>query len=255
MQMYNLVHVPKTAGGSLKGCFIREKGKKGCGIEWVGINENCFDLYRSEPYERCILTHHLNYGMHHITDLLPNYLTCLRDPKERLISEFFYHHSHQIPGIYIPADKIKDEFENFIINAEHLNIYCYNFSDYHFITGSIPFEKDKADDKRYLFNRIWQRATTWNYMSDSLPLKKSDAEELYNKAIMNITNEFSLVGNFHKLDKFIMGMEELMAVKLKKPLYINKTHNKISLKDLSKNIVQIMDQKMHYDYMLYSKFS
>jgi len=38
-------------------------------------------------------------------------------------------------------------------------------------------------------------------------------------------------------------------------LYINKTHNKISLKDLSKNIVKIMDEKMHYDYMLFSKFS
>jgi hypothetical protein len=39
---------------------------------------------------------HLHFGHHLIYNARPVYFTILRDPIERLISEFFYHHQHDL---------------------------------------------------------------------------------------------------------------------------------------------------------------
>ena len=73
---------------------------------------------------------HLHFGHHLIYNAQPVYFTILRDPIERLISEFFNHHHHPQPGIYIPDDQIVPAFIRMVEAAPQLNYYSYMFSDY-----------------------------------------------------------------------------------------------------------------------------
>lgn len=248
MQMYQMVHMPKTAGGSLKWCF------KNVDIAWVGFSGDQFDLYTSKPWKRWILTHHLAYGLHKIFQVESNYITCLREPKERLLSEFVYHHSHNIPGVHIPERKMKKEFEQFVSRSNHLNVYSYNYSDYHYQLGSLEFDTHKASDNKYLFDRLWERAVKWDYMSDALPLNHYDPESLYKKAVHNLKNEFRVIGDFQDIDGFITKMEDFMATKLSPIGFINQTSNKISFSDLDKKVQIELAEKTKYDQMIYEEF-
>ncbi len=73
---------------------------------------------------------HTSFGLHHLHGMTPTYLTVLRDPVDRLISEFFFLHAHQ--EFFIPEHERLSAFIQSTKSQPHLNYYCSMFSAYCF---------------------------------------------------------------------------------------------------------------------------
>jgi hypothetical protein len=75
---------------------------------------------------------HVAYGLHALYEAAPNYVTVLREPRERLLSEFFYSSAQNNPLIFRPKQERLPAFIRFVEEAPHLNYYCHMFSAYCF---------------------------------------------------------------------------------------------------------------------------
>ena len=115
--------LPKTAGGTLA-AGIRNNG----GVRWLYWIEP--DQIPAPSTDQIWFGGHLHFGHHLLYGAEPSYITILRDPIKRLIAEFFYHHQHPMPGIFIPDDEIVPAFVRLVEATPHLNYYCYMFSAY-----------------------------------------------------------------------------------------------------------------------------
>lgn len=91
------LHIPKTAGMSLNGLFIRNyRGNPHFNIEMPNITEEnwqaCLERIRNIPQEKLDRYHifkgHMIYGLHEVIPGPVEYITFLRDPVERLISHY-----------------------------------------------------------------------------------------------------------------------------------------------------------------------
>ncbi len=98
------------------------------GVQWLGSLRP--DLVPAPSSDQLWFGGHTSFGDHLIYGAEPTYFTILRDPVERLLSEFFYHHNHDLPGIFIPKDERVPAFVRRVEAAAHLNYYSYMFSDY-----------------------------------------------------------------------------------------------------------------------------
>jgi hypothetical protein len=114
--------LPKTAGGTLAQGIRSDPA-----VQWQYWVSP--DAVPAPSDSQTWFGGHLHFG-HLIYNAQPVYFTILRDPIERLISEFFYHHQHDLPGIYIPDDQIVPAFTRMVEAAPHLNYCSYMFSDY-----------------------------------------------------------------------------------------------------------------------------
>jgi hypothetical protein len=73
---------------------------------------------------------HVSYGLHVVYDAVPRYCTVLREPIDRLISEFFYAHAQA--NFFLPEGERLDAFCRYVEAAPHLNYYGYMYSAYCF---------------------------------------------------------------------------------------------------------------------------
>ena len=135
--------LPKTAGGTIAAGIRTNAGAK-----WLGaINP---EAVPASSYEQIWVGGHTSFGDHLIYDSKPLYFTVLRDPIDRLISEFFYAHQQRPPELFIPATEIGPSFKRLVEAGPHLNYYSYMFSAY-------CFEKEVAE--RGLSGRLAPGAT------------------------------------------------------------------------------------------------
>src|SRR5215471_18163053 len=110
--------LPKTGGGTLLSGI-----RSNPAVQWLGSGP-APDLLPAPSADRLWIGSHSAFGLHVIYNAEPVYFTVLRDPIERLISEFFYHHQHNLPGIFIPDHELIPSFIRLVESAEHLNYYC-----------------------------------------------------------------------------------------------------------------------------------
>lgn len=127
-------HMPKTAGGTLVRGIMRNAQ-----VKWPldPHYPRPLALPALSPAAQVWLGGHSAFGLHLLYNAEPTYITILREPVERLITEFFYHHEHNLPGMFIPDDEIIPAFVRHVEAAPHLNAYTYMFSDYCFAKESI----------------------------------------------------------------------------------------------------------------------
>ncbi len=84
------LHIPKTGGTTLKDLLARSVGKQNV-ITWYGANKFKQGIHgipqHVKPHTQWIIGH-FNYGLHELLDQDVRYFCVLRDPIERLISNY-----------------------------------------------------------------------------------------------------------------------------------------------------------------------
>jgi hypothetical protein len=88
------LHIPKTAGTSLRNVFEEEYGAKHC-LQVYTHTPKFFDAIRPRAKRAKVIYGHVSYGIHEILEVQGEYVTFLRDPIERVIS--FYRHQARDP--------------------------------------------------------------------------------------------------------------------------------------------------------------
>ncbi|HTO59732.1 MAG TPA: hypothetical protein VMM15_00610 [Bradyrhizobium sp.] len=123
-------HLPKTAGGTIFHS-IRNRDSE----SWpLPDGRSHFAPNEMPARSKRILWQgsHVAYGLHALYRAAPNYVTILREPCERLLSEFFYSSAQNNPLISRPQQERLPAFIRFVEEAPHLNYYCHMFSAYCF---------------------------------------------------------------------------------------------------------------------------
>jgi len=98
-------------------------------------DETVLNRHKPEP---CIFKGHNLYGLVEKAGLDDKYITLLRDPKERVISDFYWNRRLIERGRGTKFTYLEDieAFSNFVIACEHLNFYIHHLSHINYSNNS-----------------------------------------------------------------------------------------------------------------------
>jgi hypothetical protein len=240
--------MPKTAGGAIA----------------TGIRANVRAQWPLDPYypspkalappssDQIWLGGHTAYGLHLIYNAEPVYMTILREPVERLISEFFYHHRHPLPGIFIPDDELLPAFIRIVEAATHLNFYSYMFSDYCFVKESIEANQGEGNsDTDTALDLLRRRERRLGFLAENIPFHSVDIDDSFQKASSNILS-MRFVGFFDRLDDTAAYLRDEFGLKVSLKTRIHKTRWKPRAKDLPGHIQTMLIRKTEADRDIFS---
>jgi hypothetical protein len=128
--LWILFHLPKTAGGTIFHS-IRSSDRN----NWPMPNGRAhFEPHEMPAGSKRTLWQgsHVAYGLHALYGAAPNYVTVLREPRERLLSEFFYSSAQNNRLIFRPKQERLPAFIRFVEEVPHLNYYSHMLSAYCF---------------------------------------------------------------------------------------------------------------------------
>jgi hypothetical protein len=238
--------MPKTAGGTLS-AGIRSNP----GIQWLHYIKP--DQIPLPSNDQIWFGGHLHFGHHLIYDAAPAYYTVLRDPIDRLISEFFYHHQHPNPGVFISDDEIVPAFIRMAEAAPHLNYYSYMFSAYCVDKeaaeqGVAPWNGDPASG----FDLIVGRDKRFGYLAENAVFNSFELETAFLRALRNVVS-MRFIGFFEYLPEAVKQLDRMFALDVGLDLRMHKTTWKPGLDDLPASVVKMLKRKTEADYELYHR--
>ena len=136
---------------------------------------------------------HVAYGLHALYGAAPNYVTVMREPCERLLSEFFYSSAQNHPLIFRPKPERLPAFIRFVEEAPHLNYYCQMLSAY-------CFEKEGRWDGRagHALALLDARIERLGFLSSRVDYGACDPNADFKKASTKLA-EFRYVGVYESL--------------------------------------------------------
>lgn len=240
--------MPKTAGGTL-GIGIRSNPH----VRWpLDRDYPKPDALASTPAQQIWLGGHCAFGLHEIYDAEPFYITVLREPVERLISEFFYTHGHKRPELYIPDAERIPAFIRMIEAAAHLNPYCYLFSDYCFAKESRESGAGNWDGRIDGALALLRRRTDRRgFLSENVPFDAVDVGLAFRKASDNIRSFVRFIGFFDRLEDTVsyLGREHGLSVSL--ATRVHQTAWMPEAADLPANIQAMLRRKTEADRELF----
>jgi hypothetical protein len=234
--------MPKTAGGTLA-AGIRSNP----GVQWPTGLLSPGDL-PAPSSDQVWFGGHMAFGLHLIYNAEPAYFTVLRDPIDRLISEFFYHHQHPLPGIFIPDDEIVPAFIRLVEGAKHLNYYSYMFSDYCFVkesaaTGGKIWDGDSAA----ALDLIAKRDRRYGFLSENVPFEQVDVDEAFRRALRSLAL-MRFVGFFDQLGDAKRCLKREFGLRVGLDHCVHKTKWKPRLEDLPGHVAKMLVSKTEADY-------
>jgi hypothetical protein len=235
--------LPKTAGGTLR----------------LGIKDNPWarwPAYPSIPSPDTLpapssaqlwVGGHMTFGLHLVYNAEPVYMTVLRDPIERLISEFFYHHQHDIPDIFIPDNELIPAFIRVVEAAEHLNVYSYMFSDYCFAKESIETGQGAWNgNPEVAFDLALRRSERLGFLTENIVFQNVNVEETFRKASNNIRS-MRFIGFFDRFDNTLAYLRDEFGLDISRETRIHETRWKPPVEDLPGHIRDMLARKTEAD--------
>ena len=222
-------HMPKTAGGALvRGIMHNAR------VKWPLDPHYPIPTTLPAPSAKgqIWLGGHSAFGLHLLYHAEPLYLTILREPVERLITEFFYHHEHNLPGMFIPDDEMIPAFIRLVEAAPHLNAYAYMFSDYCFAKESVEAGQGIWDGSiDTAFDLLRRRNERLGFLVDNIPFSRIDINDAFRKASKNI-HAMRFVGFFDRLDETVAYLGEDCGLNVSLNSIVHQTRWKPKAEDL-----------------------
>jgi hypothetical protein len=236
--------LPKTAGGTIAAGIGTDTRAK-----WLGVISP--DEVPASSSEQIWVGGHTSFGDHLIYDSKPLYFTVLRDPIDRLISEFFYAHQHRPPELFIPTDKLIPSFIRLIEVAPHLNYFSYMFSTY-------CFEKEIAErrlppwdgNRTTAFNLVSQRGRRRGFLTENVVFHKVDIETAFVRASRSVLS-MQLIGFFDRLRETTVYLNREFGLNISLDLRMHETPSKPNLDDLPSHVVGMLKRKTEADCELF----
>lgn len=226
--------IPKTGGRS-----FQEIAKKSCSdkVSIIGLESSGSIDLSGNPIPNgndLILLNDKLFQILSNKGLFPRMFTILRDPVDRLVSEFYFrsNNKNDYPEYYIEVKDRLSEFECFVKKMDHLNYYCRIFS------GNIPQKHIR------------------NYACVPDTYEGSDTSADYTAAINNLDQFFFFIGLFEAYEKTLFSFFDLMSWNEIQhvPCHYNKTTIRPHISDFKKDIQQMLREKTYYDQKLYNLY-
>lgn len=179
------MHIPKT-GGSTFHSILGKYYPKNKIQNIFGVHKSSPEIIALEkrPREELesirLLKGHLTFGIHRYLPQTCEYITLLRDPVERVISQFYY-------------------IKNNPNNPLHEDVHQSGMSIREFVESGLVTGMNNGQ-ARFLTGYV-----------ERLPY--GDETNLYQDAIENIKNHFSWVGTTEQFDKSILILQNIMGWK------------------------------------------
>jgi len=210
------LHLPKTAGSSLKTVF--ENQYKPSEIINVYSPEE-EKIMQEKKEEIAIVSGHFPFGLHNKYYSDAKYITILRDPVERVISLYYFIKRTPTNQFHEKINSENISLKDFVLNDEMLK-EVYNLQT-KFIAG---------------LN---------GYVSEEMITM-----ETYNKAVQNIENHFIVTGLTERFDETILMMKN--ELNWSYPVYIKQNVAKKKEKpEVSDEIRKLIIERNEYDIKLY----
>ena len=235
--------LPKTAGGTISAGIRSDPA-----VEW-----QYYVSPDGTPTPKAAQTWfggHLHFGHHLIYNAQPVYFTILRDPIERLISEFFYHHQHKLPGIHIPDDEIVPAFIRMVEAAPHLNYCSYMFSDY-CAQKETAHQGLPAWDGNPItgFELIVRRDKRYGYLTENVSFENVNVDEAFWRASNNLRS-MRFIGFFDDLEDTVARLNREFGLNISLNIRMHETSWKPELADLPGYVGSMLRRKTEADYEL-----
>lgn len=213
------IHLPKAGGNTLHKILEREYNELGNRIYTIHrtAQQDAFkDLPESKRHSIKLLKGHMHYGMHEYLQGESIYMTMLRDPVDRFISQFYYSMAVGNEDISL---KIRDE--------------------------NITLEE-------YTKNQLapWAVNAQTRHLSGIQDFEGACTQKMYEQALSNLEADNMLVGLLDRFDESLILYQKLLEWKLL-PTYTKKNVNKQKESSSSIQTKELIREKNHFDVQLY----
>lgn len=205
------LHMPKTGGTTLKKVIHKIYKNKVVDL-YVNANQLEEEINKLLLGEISCLQGHFPCGVHKYIEQSFTYVTMLRHPVERIISEYYFIRS-------IPWHELHDK-------VKEMSLYDY-----------------QADSQT-------QNLQT-RYILGNLDLRDLSNENV-NQAMEHLTNHFSIVGITELFDESFYLMKKAFGWKQNTYKFKNKTKNKPALESISAELLKEIAKNNNADLELYT---
>lgn len=218
------LHIGKTAGTSLRKIIHQEYRYDN--VFTLGAGQHSLRTFPNLPQQQRQNLHvvigHMQYGLHQHLPRRAVYITCLRDPIERLISLFYYIKQEREHGL------------NPIINAKNLDLRG-------FIQAALDREIDTHLADNYQTKSI----------AGSAPYYGTYGSELFDTAQQNLKDNFAVIGLSERFDETVLLMQHILGWDT--PFYRtqNITRSRAKRSDLDSATLSLIEQTSILDLTLY----
>lgn len=179
------VHVPKAAGSTLRWIMDRQYTVQSVYRCDMHLYPSAFDEFRDMPEDerakiRCLIGH-LPYGVHEYLAVPASYVTVLRDPVDRFLSEYMYLRKKKWVAEQLDVDDREVESLEAYVDMQ-VRRNAMNFQTRQ-ISGRVDFEHG------------------------SPPFDESLSEDALETAKENLEKEFTVVGLQERFDESLLLMK------------------------------------------------
>jgi 4-hydroxybenzoate polyprenyltransferase len=214
------LHIPKTAGTTFHNILDKQFAPENVfTIQVIDDAHTNIDKFTSLPKSKRkkihLLKGHMNFGLHEYMIGETKYITLLRDPRERIIS--FYYYVLQNPNL-----------ELFTL------IKSNNWSLHDFVANVDMKELNNAQLK--LISGI-----------------EDNEEVMMEKAIENINNHFSFVGITEYFDESLKRLQKIYGWDISEYISHKVNDSRPKLDDIDPKTIKLIDEKNHGDILFYEK--
>jgi hypothetical protein len=211
------LHIPKTGGITFN--LIAKQQYKPDEMIAFKSGPTHFNFTQEQKQKAKYIQGHVGFGFHDVYSIDGTYITILRNPIDRVISNYYF---------------IKQNEKHFL----HQELTSKNYSLEKFITSGIALEADNCH-VRYLSGKI------------DAPYGKCTPEML-EAAKSNLIKSFSVFGIQEYYNEFLLLMREIHGWKI--PFYkrYNKTKRRANIKDLDSKTLEVITSLNSLDIELYN---
>jgi len=222
------IHIPKTSGSAFRSSLLKNFSRSEYFICTGGNRtvkdylEHSLDAFQdlADISSIQLFLGHMPYGIHQFIPDSCSYFPFLREPLDRILSEYFY-------------------IISTVENQNHAHVKNSTIVDY--MTGNV-----------FLPN-LQSRMLSGNLDPDATDQEISEA------AIYNLEHHFDFVGIYEELSSSIKNFEETYPIKIGQIPKLNITSQRPKVSDLDANTLGIISEKNAADIAVYrwalTKFS
>lgn len=218
------VHIPKTAGSTL-GTILRKQYTQNRmfatrAMSRSALQEQQRDIVRSIEENRILaMSGHMVFGAHRHTDRPFQYITIVREPIDRVISDYYYVRRTPTHDFYDP-----------VVTQD------YSLEDY--VTRQITIYTDNVQTRMLAG------------VGTDVPIGEC-TKTMLNTALEHVENHFVVAGLTSRFDESIILMKQMLNWGY--PLYMtrNKTRKRPSWQDVSAETRAVIREHNQLDVVLY----
>lgn len=182
--MIVFLHIPKAGGATMNSILSRQYSPERSLIKWGGPHiweERLSSLGDSEKSRLQLIAGHVRYGQHKYVKEKATYISMMRDPVDRIISQYYY----------IIQGKNHSIHDWVVENTEDIEEYVVKMS------------------RGKLWHAVQNRQA--RRLAGLQPSREEDVDLMVQKAKENIKKSFAVIGTLERFDETLLLMKKAIG--------------------------------------------